>query len=43
MQKIEDEDLAARILAKVNNMNGRMALITTAISIAYAIFPFGGK
>ncbi len=40
MQKIEDETVAKKILDKVNGMNVRMALISTAISIVYAAFPF---
>ncbi|QDZ19884.1 hypothetical protein HOP50_03g24010 [Chloropicon primus] len=40
MQKIEDEAISEQILSKVNTMNGRMFLITTALSIAYSAFPF---
>jgi len=40
MQKIEDKGVSKKILDKVNNMNVKMALISTAISIAYAAIPF---
>jgi len=40
MQKIEDEALAQRILDKVNSMNGKMAIISTALSLVYALAPW---
>jgi hypothetical protein len=40
MQKIKDEGVSKKILNKVNNMNVKMALISTAISIVYAAIPF---
>ena len=40
MQKIEDETISKKILEKVNSMNVKMAIISTAIAAAYAAYPF---
>jgi len=41
MQTIEDESVSKKILDKVNAMNGKMFLVSTALGVAYASFPFG--
>ncbi len=41
MQAIEDASVSKKILDKVNAMNGKMFLVSTALGVAYAAFPFG--